>query len=488
MPRGKKICIYERQLFARAWAVATQNSLKGADQKVESFNSSIYRILQEIEPKDAGMDKYSNRSARNVAICIRDTIFPDISKFMKQLMKIKLCQPTGGLLEIDLHKMAIAVHTNRTTGMDYTFCSGGKNDIDPKHVWSNYLAYLEVRDLPKFSLQPDVASRRYFSDDNESGDDEVDDTVPVNATSNGVDAVVDNNDDFTTPTVGKSKHCSLGSIGVLSRRNDKYMSKKRMQMVQQEKIEKEKKDKISEVIQSSLQNLDRNNNKLVKIMSNTNKRNNIREKIYLLKLQYNYYRKNDDGTRAKLYEKKVHELTEQAITLMDESIELDQEVQAEKLANSNAYASINPTLSEEDNVSYTDNDSVGSIMLNIDHHKEDDEYLEGDEVNVNQENEFDIDTIDVTSTNKDTINLFSDDNFPNKVNNNINIVSITKSNNKRNVECLKAIVEDNFVTNNSTIVSLSKTKLCSGTVEHRVNKKKYVAPFNNNNMGTYYMN
>lgn len=98
-------------------------------------------------------------------------------------------KPTGGLSETDIHCMAIAVHLKISSGMDYAYVSYGENPMDPQKTWENYLAYLEVKDTPKFSLTPEIAgSRRNAS----NSDDQVGAFIGNNY--NDVDIGVDSNE------------------------------------------------------------------------------------------------------------------------------------------------------------------------------------------------------------------------------------------------------------------------------------------------------
>jgi hypothetical protein len=50
--------------------------------------------------------------------------------------------------------MAIANHINLCVGLNYNYTTFGKLSFDPIVAWNNYLAWIELRDCPKFMESP----------------------------------------------------------------------------------------------------------------------------------------------------------------------------------------------------------------------------------------------------------------------------------------------------------------------------------------------
>ena len=85
---------------------------------------------------------------------LRDNIFPDIQKFIGTLNLVNDSHPTGGLTAKEYHCMAIAIHLNLTKKVDYDFCDNKPRSFNPAERWPNYLAFLVVKDQPKFMEAP----------------------------------------------------------------------------------------------------------------------------------------------------------------------------------------------------------------------------------------------------------------------------------------------------------------------------------------------
>jgi hypothetical protein len=84
MPKGRSFTADERRVAAKAWVKATENHIKGADQRVEQFIESIFRYVKVYEPKDPELGRYSYRGSSNTFSFLRDKVFPDVHKFGQQ--------------------------------------------------------------------------------------------------------------------------------------------------------------------------------------------------------------------------------------------------------------------------------------------------------------------------------------------------------------------------------------------------------------------
>ena len=175
MPLGKLYTIYERQLTARAWVHATLNSDHGADQKLSTFQRSVHKELSKLQPEKFEEGRYCDRTPSSIYCNLRDNVFPDIQKFMKTLMMVRNMNPTGITDEEDIYCLAIAIYKKKTPGLDYAFIRKGEESFDPKTTWENYLPFLEVKDMPKFSANPECAAE------------------PMNGNKNGNPLLLNNN-------------------------------------------------------------------------------------------------------------------------------------------------------------------------------------------------------------------------------------------------------------------------------------------------------
>jgi hypothetical protein len=154
MPKGVRFCSVERQVAARAYRIATENAIKGADQKLASFEADVYRHVRRHMPPGNHPGQYCERSASNIVRFIKGNILNDIQKFGASLRLIKSGNPTGNVSDKDIHCMAIANHQNKCIGINYNYTTFGKLQFDPIATWDNYLAWLELKDCPKFLDSP----------------------------------------------------------------------------------------------------------------------------------------------------------------------------------------------------------------------------------------------------------------------------------------------------------------------------------------------
>jgi hypothetical protein len=158
MTRGAAWDAQELQIVCRAYKMATENSINGADQTVLSFGDSLVRHLRNLQPDDLQDNdlRYANRvNARDSILRnLKKKAFLDIQKFQRRLLSIQNKRPTGNLDDIDLHCMAIANHLNWCQGLNYDYITTGIKSFNPATEWLYYLAYLEVRHLPKFDISP----------------------------------------------------------------------------------------------------------------------------------------------------------------------------------------------------------------------------------------------------------------------------------------------------------------------------------------------
>jgi hypothetical protein len=201
MPKGVRFCSVERQVAARAYRIATENAIKGADQKLVSFEADVYRQVRRHMPPGNHPGQYCERSASNIVRFIKGNILHDIQKFGVSLRLIKSGNPTGNVSDKDIHCMAIANHQNKCIGINYNYTTFGKLHFDPIATWDNYLAWLELKDCPKFQDSPSTTittthATKMNSNTNVTG--KIDD--------NDKNEIDNDNDDYTTTTTTSTKY------------------------------------------------------------------------------------------------------------------------------------------------------------------------------------------------------------------------------------------------------------------------------------------
>lgn len=224
-PRGPNWDAHELQIACRAYKMATLNRIKGADQTVLHFGDSIVSYIREMQPHDL-MDtdlRYANRTNARESILknLKKKCFLDIQKFQKRLLSIKNKDPTGNINERDIHCMAIAYYLGRSNGLDYNYTTGGSKSFDPATTWIFYLAYLEVKDLPKFNICPhqtvvatqtaNVNRRNSAIGIDDSDDDE---GIVVNGNDNGNNLVAESHTLVDTAGITAGQTTPRGSRGV----------------------------------------------------------------------------------------------------------------------------------------------------------------------------------------------------------------------------------------------------------------------------------
>ena len=162
MARGKTWSGHERQYAAKAYILATTNSVVGCDQTSDNFAKSIHYNLKQIQPVCVEGGLFGERTPKNIWAMLRDSIFPDVQKFIGTLNLVIDSQVTGGVSIKDIHCMAIAIHLNLAKKVDYDFCDGKPRSFNPSERWVNYLSFLVLKDHPKFFAEGDgVFNNKY---------------------------------------------------------------------------------------------------------------------------------------------------------------------------------------------------------------------------------------------------------------------------------------------------------------------------------------
>jgi hypothetical protein len=187
MPRGKQWAPVEVAALARAFVQATNNPIKGADQRTEVFIADIMSNFKRLAPAGLLPTSFTyhyrqDNPKENAYFYLRDTVFKDIMKFNSCLRIVYSSQPTG-TNEQNKINMAVAIHMKRTNRMNYKY-----KDFDAVNEWRFYLAWCELKELPKFHYtteMPGTASAQGTTagDENANENNGITDENTINAQS-----------------------------------------------------------------------------------------------------------------------------------------------------------------------------------------------------------------------------------------------------------------------------------------------------------------
>lgn len=154
----------ECRAVAIAWINASNDPVKGSDQKSSVFVAAVMTNLHRLAPVGHHEGRYDERGSEAVHSFWRDTLFRDVSKFNKALRIVIASNPTG-CTEQEKINMAVAIHLKKTKRMDYHYKSFNPNQ------WRFYQAWEELRRIPKFAPPSWTGSIMAHADE-EMGDDQ----------------------------------------------------------------------------------------------------------------------------------------------------------------------------------------------------------------------------------------------------------------------------------------------------------------------------
>ena len=145
MGRGLGYSLHERRALAIAYINASNDSVDGADQNVPEFGAKIITNLLTLQPTGAEPGHYVDRDETGVTQWqyLRDSVFGDIQKFNHSFLLVEQAE-ISGITDQEMINIAVALHLGRIDHPDRD-----ARDTNPTD-WTNYLAWLELRVLPKF--------------------------------------------------------------------------------------------------------------------------------------------------------------------------------------------------------------------------------------------------------------------------------------------------------------------------------------------------
>jgi small ubiquitin-related modifier len=131
---------------AKAYVDVTNNPLRDADQKQKVFIADLLSKLESLAP--AGLNPklgtYHHRGAAAWTF-LSGACFKDVHKFINgALLSVYLSKPSG-VTEQQKINGAVAIHMKKTNYMNHEY-----KDYDATKEWRHYLAWLQLKDLPRF--------------------------------------------------------------------------------------------------------------------------------------------------------------------------------------------------------------------------------------------------------------------------------------------------------------------------------------------------
>jgi hypothetical protein len=135
----------EIRLACRAYVNAT-NTHKGTDQKIDDFIEQIVQNMQNLSPSSFPAGTHHHRGATCFTY-IRDHVFKDVQKFNRSLLLVDNAELSG---VTDDEKINISV-AHFQIGRPVMAAPYKYKSYNP-HSWKYYAGWLEIKQLPKFSL------------------------------------------------------------------------------------------------------------------------------------------------------------------------------------------------------------------------------------------------------------------------------------------------------------------------------------------------
>jgi hypothetical protein len=278
MGRGLAWDSIERQVAAKAYVTASENSVNGADQKTQQFSEAIHRYVQQFAPPNSDPRKFSGRLPCTIYDFLKTQVFPDVQKFSAAINMVKKSLNTGNPSEADIHCMAIAHYFQWTYGADPNYMMNGRNAFNPSSKWENYLAFLELRKSPKFFVSP--------SDSVKKPNVVSTSTTTDNTVSDLSDHEGKHNSDDDKGTSKKQKMDEIISIDceVQSR-----VGQKRAKLALKEKQANEEREKHAKSVSNSIASIASSQAGMYHLMQISEHRKNLK----MLKEKYNEYKQFD---------------------------------------------------------------------------------------------------------------------------------------------------------------------------------------------------
>ena len=163
MPRGKHYTDQEKVLIAQAYAWATNDEIRGVEQKMSDFMCRVKTYITKHGPKEYPQGTFLDREESALERFISQ-MKRDVAKFMATLRKVLLADWSGLSLAQKVN-IAVACYIGNAPKPGYEW-----KDFNPHH-WPNYGPYKVLCELPQFKNptipSPPVAAITINTDDSE---------------------------------------------------------------------------------------------------------------------------------------------------------------------------------------------------------------------------------------------------------------------------------------------------------------------------------
>ena len=201
MARGKRHTEAEDYLIAKACAWATNDEIKGCEQKKGSFNERVLHYLKRHGPKEKAMA--GTHHDRDVAGSQRHIgkMKQDVAKFMATLRSVLLVEWSGLSFEQKVN-IAVAVCLGKAKKPSHDW-----KDFEAT-AWPNYCPYQVLSTLPQFSIPVMPRTNSVAGASNQAS---VDDSSSLGLKQDG-----ESNPDDSSPSDegGMKRQASCGGSGV----------------------------------------------------------------------------------------------------------------------------------------------------------------------------------------------------------------------------------------------------------------------------------
>ena len=149
MPQGKRYTEAEIHLVAKAYCWATNDGIKGSEQKVESFMERVVLYLKRHGPDNVIEGTYHTRDLLSIQRQIAK-MKNDVAKFMATLRQVLLVEWSGLSYDQKVN-IAVALYLGKAKAPHYDW-----KNFDAT-AWPNYRPFQVLSTLPQFRV-PTITS------------------------------------------------------------------------------------------------------------------------------------------------------------------------------------------------------------------------------------------------------------------------------------------------------------------------------------------
>ena len=142
MPKGKRYTDAEVHLIAKAYCWATNDGIKGSEQKLDSFMQRVVEYLKRHAPDNVIEGTYHTRDVGSIQKYI-NKMKADVAKFMAKLRQVELVDWSGLSYDQKVN-IAVAVYLGKAKAPHYDY-----KNFDAT-AWPNYRPFQVMSTMPQF--------------------------------------------------------------------------------------------------------------------------------------------------------------------------------------------------------------------------------------------------------------------------------------------------------------------------------------------------